>query len=214
MSSPIGRPGVTYAEVAAAADRITARSERATVRAVRAELGGTGSLETIQREFSAWKERNRPAKAESVTLPVDLQRVLLGHIERAAADARADLQTELADTQAEREALTDELERQSRGRAEAEQRAEELLAEVARLRGALDQAEGREEARERALQEAREAAESARKAEALATLRLESLPTLQSENAALKAKLDEVNEARRVAEIEAAELRGPGGKKT
>src|SRR6266700_7268741 len=101
MSSPVGRPGITFAEVAAVADRIQERGERPTVKAVRGELG-SGSLATLQRHFTAWREGHRPSAVASITLPVELQRAMLGQIERAAAEARADLQTELAETQSER----------------------------------------------------------------------------------------------------------------
>jgi hypothetical protein len=74
-----------------------ARGEKPTATIIRAELG-SGSLGTIRRHFTG--------AVESVTLPVELQRAMLGHIERAAAEVRADLQAELAETQAEREALT------------------------------------------------------------------------------------------------------------
>jgi hypothetical protein len=82
-----------------------ARGEKPTATIIRAELG-SGSLGTIRRHFTAWREKNRTGAVESVTLPVELQRAMLGHIERAAAEVRADLQAELAETQAEREALT------------------------------------------------------------------------------------------------------------
>ena len=48
-------------------------------------------------------------------------------------------------------------------------------------------------------------------AEALATLRLESLPMLRDELTELRGKLDAERDARRVAEIAAAELRGQHG---
>jgi colicin import membrane protein len=213
MSTPLGRPGVTFAEVAAVADRIKARGERPTVQRVRGELG-SGSLATLQRHFTAWREKNRTGAVESVTLPVELQRAMLGHIERAAAEARADLQAELAETQSEREALTEELERQGASLAAMEERASTQAGEIERQAGTIGTLE-------RALAEAQEAAsrerttaETARKEAALAALRLESLPTLQADLAELRGKLDAERDARRLAEIAAAELRGQhSGKK-
>lgn len=212
MSIPLGRPGVTFAEVAAVADRIKARGERPTVQRVRGELG-SGSLATLQRHFTAWREKNRTGAVESVTLPVELQRAMLGHIERAAAEARADLQDELAETQSEREALTEELERQGGTLAAVEERAASQAGEIERQAGTIATLErGLAEAQETASRE-RTVAETARKEAALAELRLESLPALRDELTELRKKLDEERDARRLADIAAAELRGQHGKK-
>ena len=212
MSSPLGRPGVTFAEVAAVADRIKARGERPTVQRVRGELG-SGSLATLQRHFTAWREKNRTGAVESVTLPVELQRAMLGHIERAAAEARADLQADLAETQSEREALTEELERHAATLTAVEERAAGQAGEIERQAGTIATLErALAEAQEAASRE-RTAAETARKEAALAALRLESLPTLQADLTELRGKLDAERDARRLAEIAAAELRGQHGKK-
>jgi colicin import membrane protein len=211
MSNQAGRPGVSFAEVAAVADRITGRGERPTVRSVRTELGG-GSLATIQRHFSAWKDGHRPTLPVNMALPPELQRAMLTQIERAAAEARAGLETELAETLAERDGLTDELERQSETLAAAEQRTQAQAAEIERHAGTIAMLErALSEAREQAARE-RDAAEAARRAAALAELRLEDLPGLRTEVEALRTKLEAERDARRKAEIEAAELRG--GRKT
>jgi phage-related tail protein len=142
-------------------------------------------------------------------LPVEVQRVLLAEIERHVATARAGLEADLADVQADREALAEELERQAAALQAAERRVAEQAAELERHAGALEHLErGLSEAREQVVRE-REAAENARKAAALAELRTESLPRLHAEIETLQNKLDEEREARRKAEIEAAELRGP-----
>jgi len=213
MNRVLGRPGVAYAEVAAVADRMLARGEKPTATIIRAELG-SGSLGTIQRHFTTWRENNRTGAVTAVTLPVDLQRAMLGQIERAAAEARADLQAELAETQSEREALTEGLERQGAALAAIEERSGEQAGEIERQAGTIATLErALAEAKEAASRE-RVAAEDARKAAALAELRLESLPLLQNELAGLGKKLDDEREARRKAEIQAAELRGQhGGKK-
>ena len=212
MSNPIGRPGITYAEVAAVADAAAARGERPTAQSVRGELG-SGSLGTIQKHLTTWKAKHQPPKIEAVGLPPELQRALLAHIERATADARAELGAELAATQNERDTLADELERQAALLTAAEERGREQAGEIERHAGVIATLErALAEAREQIARE-REAAEEARKGEALANLRTESLPQLTAELAAVRGKLDEEREARRVAEIEAAELRGRHEKK-
>jgi colicin import membrane protein len=208
-----GRPGWGYEDIAAAAERITARGERPKLNSVRVELGGTGSMNTIQRHLADWKKSRRPIETTSLTLPPEVQRVILGEMERGAASIRATLEVELADVQADRDTLGEENQRLATALDATEQRADEQAAEIERQAGALAQLERAfTEAKEAASRE-REAAEAARKAEALAGLRLESLPTLHDEIDALRVKLDAEREARRVAEIEAAELRGQHSKK-
>lgn len=205
--------GVTADQVTSAAERLTARGERVTVRGVRAELGGTGSLATIATHLAGWRDAQRPMKATSLTLPVELQRVILAEIERHVAATRAELETELGDARADRDAVTEEAERLARDLAGAEHRLGEQATESERQSGVVSQLERQlAEVRDQLARE-REAAEGARKAAALAELRLESLPQLHAELEALRGKLDAEREARRTAEIEAAELRGQRGTK-
>ena len=205
--------GVSPDQVSAAAERLTARGERVTVRGVRAELGETGSLATIARHLAGWRDSQRPLQATSLSLPAELQRLILAEIERNVAAARAELDAELADARADRDAITEEAERLAQELAGAQQRIAEQGAELERQSGVVSQLERQlTEAREQLARE-REAAEGARKAAALAELRLESLPQLHAEVETLRGKLDAEREARRVAEIEAAELRGQQGTK-
>jgi hypothetical protein len=213
MSNPVGRPGIGFAEVAAVADRIAARGERPTARAVLLELG-RGSLATIQRHFTAWKEGHRPSTAESLALPPELQRAMLAHIERATAEARATLQAELTDAHAERDGLLEELERQGAALVAAEERTREQAAQIDRQGGIIATLErALAEAKEQTARE-HEAAESARREAAQATVRIEDLPHLRAELDELRSKLDTEREARREAEIEAAELRGHLGQRS
>jgi colicin import membrane protein len=201
MSFPLGRPGLTAADVAGAADRLVLRGERATAQAIRNELG-SGSLGTIQRHLTTWRESQRSTSSNaSQALPDPLNRALLAHIEVSVQEARAQLSRELTETQSERDALATELERQAESLVGALQQNESLATDLARQTGARAELE-------RTLQEARieiatsrEAAELARQTAALAEQRLGILESLQHE-------LLQEREVRRQAEIEAAELRG------
>lgn len=198
--------GITDAEIAGAAERIVARGERPSLRAVRAELG-TGSLSTVARGMLAWRGRAASAPT-TLSLPPEIQRLILAEMDRHVAAARAELGAELAAAQDDREAVVDELERTTAALAAAERRRAEEAAELERRGGAIAQLEtALHEARDLAARE-REAAEAARRVAALAALRLESLPELHAQLDALRSKLDDEREGRRAAEIEAAELRG------
>jgi chromosome segregation ATPase len=85
----MARPGITYEEVAAAADALVADGERPTINAVRDALG-TGSPNTIHRHLQAWKATQAPARREAARLPDELAVALAEEIERQAARARAD----------------------------------------------------------------------------------------------------------------------------
>jgi colicin import membrane protein len=208
---------ITPEEINAAAERLLSRGEKPTLRAVRGEIGG-GSLATIQPVLAEWKARRPRIEPTGPAVSPELQRAILGDIERAVAAAKADLTAELAETQDARDALGEELRQQIVTATAAERRAAEALAESERQAGTIATLErALVESREQIVRE-REAAEGARKEAAQAAVRLESLPTLQAEIETLRRRLDEEREARRVAEIAAAELRGPaaggGGKKS
>src|SRR5204862_3803092 len=114
----------------------TARKERPTARAVRAELGG-GSMETIAPVLAAWKANRPKIEATSIGISAEVQRAILVDVERAVATARADLAAELADTQETLAAVSDELRQQTAAGTAAETRAAEATAEVERQAGMI-----------------------------------------------------------------------------
>lgn len=97
--------GVTREQVAAAVAALTARGERATIRAVRAELG-TGSLSTIQQHMA----EIRPA-AGAAELSNDVLRALAQEVQRVAAEAVAELRASLTTAELDRAALAVEVDR-------------------------------------------------------------------------------------------------------
>jgi colicin import membrane protein len=198
---------LTDTEIRASADRLTARGEKVTLRAVRAELGG-GSYATIHPALAAWKEKRPRIETTSHAVPPELQRAIASEIERCVAAARAELAADLSEAHDTRDALAEELQQQITAALAAEKRTEEADAEVERHAGTITLLERNlTELREQFARE-REAAENARKAAAIAELRLESLPQMIDEIKHLRAELAEERHARRIAEVEAAELRG------
>lgn len=100
----MARPGITYEEVAAAADALVADGERPTINAVRDALG-TGSPNTIHRHLQAWKSTQAPARREAARLPDELAAALAEEIERQAARARADAEQAALEAQQTADAL-------------------------------------------------------------------------------------------------------------
>jgi colicin import membrane protein len=182
--------------IEAAAERLVAKGEKPSVRAVRAELGG-GSPNTINAVLGAWKAKRPAAQDEGLSLSVELQRVILGEIAQAVAAARADLGEELAEVKETLIETGEEYRQQTAARETAE-----LL--VSRQAGDIERQTGVIAALQRELVEARQlgereraAAETARREAVEATVRLEGLPTLRSELEKLRERGQE-----RAAEVE------------
>lgn len=108
----MARAGISYADVADAADRLAADGKNPTVDGVR-ELLGTGSKSTIAPQLKRWKSEHRKDAAHAeLGLPVELVQALKGvydQVQEEAArqrDAAIEANTaELADVQAARDRL-------------------------------------------------------------------------------------------------------------
>jgi chromosome segregation ATPase len=204
------RAGVTYEQVAAAADALVAKGERASQRNVRKHLG-TGSPNTIQAHLNAWsKGRVETAQKPKLTLDDDMERAILLGIERRVAAARAELEADLAEAIESRDDITAEAQTQSTLIEEQARQLEQHKAEAQQSQGLVAELRSEIEARkaevrkaqadakdliEAAKEEAqaaiaraeaeteqhRAAAEAARTALAKAELRLEAMPRLEAE---------------------------------
>lgn len=97
--------GITYEQVAAAADRIVASGDDPTLRSVREALG-TGSLATIHRYMRAWSQaRPQLSTPPPIQLPDTIVKAIGQEIARAGAEARAEAEALLAQTQDDAAAL-------------------------------------------------------------------------------------------------------------
>jgi colicin import membrane protein len=227
------RAGVSFEQVAAAADALVAKGERASQRNIRKHLG-TGSPNTIQAHLNAWSRgRVETAQKPKLTLDDDMERAILLGIERRVAAARAELEADLSeaiesrdDITAEAQTLSTQLEEQAREleqkRAEAQQSQgliQELRSEIearkAEVRKAQADAKDLIEAAKEEAQKAvaraeaeteqhRAAAEAARTALAKAELRLEAMPRLEAEISRLQAENKTLSDERHEARESAA----------
>ena len=83
----MAREGVTFEQVAAAADALVGAGQQPTIRAVREKLGDTGSPNTIHKLLAKWRDARPVAIASAPELPQALVTALATEIARAASQA-------------------------------------------------------------------------------------------------------------------------------
>lgn len=105
----VGRPGISYEQVAQAADRLLAAGRTATIDAVREALGNTGGKGTIHKHLKTWAEQHPPTADAVPELPAGLLRDLGRELERVAAEARAKIEEQLIASLATADNLADSL---------------------------------------------------------------------------------------------------------
>ena len=206
----MARAGITFEQVAAAADSLLGEGLPPTIRGVRERLGLSGSPNTIHRHLTAWREARPVAPAAVPELPPALTASISDELRRAAAAARGELEARLVQAQAEAAELA------AAGEAlEAERDA--LLDQVASLTRERDtqagvtaqQAADLDEAQHR-LEREQQAAEGARIELATARLRIDAQAERVKDQAAEIARLSdalaEARDGRIVAEQQAAVL--------
>lgn len=182
---------ITYEQVATAADAMCAANLRPSSRALRERLGNTGSMGTINRLLQEWKATQERHPVQPVTLPAVLQRAILDFMAHELSAAKSQLESAMEE-QRQMADLAIENERQ------AGDIDERINAEVA-LRADLAKAQGRiahtgeelAQARREMVGE-REEASKLRVDLAKALLRLEAMPRLEAEIAALREELRRV----------------------
>lgn len=203
-----GRAGVTYEQVAAAADSLVGAGRHPSGAAVREALGNTGSPNTIHKHMTKWHAARPQAVAAAAELPAELIAALAGELTKAASSARGAIEGDLAHAQAEAAELA------SLGEA-LEQERDALLDQVAALTTERDQAQATSAERYSEIERqatviAREqmAAENARVELAKAQLKIESLEDrgheLQSEVLRLRDVLKEAEKGKQAAEQQSA----------
>lgn len=216
----MARDGITFEQVAAAADALVGDGQQPTIRAVRERLG-SGSPNTVHRHLVAWRDARPQATASAPDLPASLTAAIAAEIQQAAARARAEVEDQLVRVQteagelasagealeAERDglaeqvgALTSERDKQAATAAERAATIERMGAEHAGEVARLAQAVEREQ----------QAAESARVELATLRLRIEGHAERQADQAKdierLRTELDHQRAGRVGAEQSAAVL--------
>ncbi len=214
MEKTKGRVGVTFEQVAAAADGLLAKGINPASRTVR-EVVGTGSLGTVQRHLAVWDAGRRKAEVAPVTLPKEVHESVVNAIALAVTEARAGLESGLASAKDDLVALGDECEQQAGRIDELEATLDSVHAENQKLSGRIVQLESDAEVVKTDAASAVQAAEEKTKQEtagreaaqiALATaeLQLKSLPKLDSEIRELRNGLDTERSGRTNAERDMA----------
>jgi chromosome segregation ATPase len=197
------RTGVTFEQVAQAADALVGDSQLPTLRAIRERLG-SGSPNTVHKHLTAWRAA-RPPTAASLSLSASLTAALVAEIERAVAQARAETEQQLAQAQAEVAELA------SAGEA-LEVEGAALVAQVVDLTSERDRRLGQtaEQATEiERLRAALEASQQARQqAEQAAAVAAARLADSETEINRLRAELEAARADAKAAGEAAAEWRG------
>lgn len=181
----------TYEMVAAAAEQYVAVGERPTLEIVRREVGGSNS--DVGPLFKQWKEARPVSGVRSRTPPDDVLAVMYGWLDREEAKYGADLRREIADQASEIDAVGKEA---RAAMVDVEEKAEEIEKLRHSEQELIIKLEAMSVAAEKANKEAieqREAAEFARKESAKHEIRLEGLPKLEAELAAVRAELKAIN---------------------
>lgn len=93
--------GITYEQVAAAADSLVGEGTVPTIRAVRDRLGGTGSPITIHRHLTVWREAHPVPPAAAREPSVALNETFNAEVERHIAQERGLLNGLLAQAKVE-----------------------------------------------------------------------------------------------------------------
>jgi len=88
----MGRPGITYLDVAQAATKLFEQGNRPSIEAVRHELG-TGSNSTINRHLRTWREKQGNQQELESGLPESLLIAVKGLYEATKAEATAKIST-------------------------------------------------------------------------------------------------------------------------
>jgi chromosome segregation ATPase len=205
----MARTGITYEQVAAAADAIIGEGSQPTIDAVRKRIG-TGSPNTVHKHLTAWRAARPQATVAAPELPASLTASIAAEIEKAAASARAEVETKLVQSQQEAAELADAGESLETERDELLEQVAELTTERDTLAGKADQQAADIKAQVERIEREQQAAEAARVDLAKAQLKIEASAERLGEQAAeierLRVALDSESKARIASEQKAAVL--------
>ncbi len=205
----MAREGITFEQVAAAADALVGEGQQPTIRAIRERLG-TGSPNTVHKHLTAWREARPVAAAAAPELPQALTAAIAAEIERAAAQARAEIEGRLVQAQGEAVELAAAGEVIEAERDALAEQVAELTRERDTLAGKAEQQAADRAAQAQPIDGQQQAAESARVRLATARLKTEAQAERQTEQAAeierLRAALADAQQGRTAAEQQAAVL--------
>jgi chromosome segregation ATPase len=217
----MARDGITFEQVAAAADALVGQGKQPTIKAIREELG-TGSPNTVHRHLTTWREARPQAVATASALPASLTAAIAAEIERAAAQARAEIEARLVHAQAEAADLSGAGEALEAERDALVEQVAGLTTERDTLAGKAAQQAADIAAQVQQIEREQAAAEAARLEAATARVKIEAQAEQRAEQAAelvqLRAALDASQQVRQQAEqaaaVAAAKLEGMADRAT
>lgn len=205
----MARKGITYEQVAAVADSLVGEGQQPTIQAIRERLG-TGSPNTVHKHLTTWRESRPVATAMVVELPQALSAAISAEIERAAAQARAEIEGRLVQSQSEATELAAAGEALEVERDALIEQVAELTRDRDMLAGKAAEQAGEIEKQREQIKREQEAAESARVELATARIKIEQadsrLSELSNEVARLRSLLEKSDQARQEATQAAAVL--------
>lgn len=196
-TSKIGRRGIEYEQVAAAADALVAEGLRPTLDAVHGRVG-SGSRTTVQQHMSKWKGRQPKRDPLAVELPPAIHREFAREMDRRVAEATIAVRQELADTVRARDAIVEESAQRAEMLEKLEQRCTEQSEVIAAQVARIDELRASEQ-RERA------STEACRQNLGEAVLQLNTIPLLTEQIERMRAELDA-----RAAELRSESTRAAG----
>ena len=205
----MARDGITFEQVAAAADALVGEGLQPAIRAVRERLG-TGSPNTVHKHLVRWREVRPVASSAAPELPQALAAAISTEIERAVSQARATVEARLVQAQAEAADLAAAGELLEAERDTLTEQVTLLTSERDTLAGKAAQQAADLADQARRIEREQQAAEAARVDLATARLKLEAQAERQAEQKAeierLRAALDDARQAGTEAKQEAAVL--------
>lgn len=205
----MARPGITFDQVATVADALIGEGKQPSIVAVRERLG-TGSSSTIHQFLTTWRAARPQAVIAAPELPASLTTAIASEIERAAANARSEIESKLVQSQAEAVELANASELIEAERDELFEQVAELTTERDTLAGKAEQQAQDIKVQSERIEREQQAAEAARVELAKAQLKIEAgtdrLVEKVQEIERLRTTLAIENEGRIEAEQQAAVL--------
>lgn len=191
ISPQRGRSGITYEQVAEAADSLVARNLRPTQIAVR-EILRTGSMGTIGTHLRTWEKSATSKVLPAVALPAAIQGVIASEIVRAIGEACASLELQLSEQKEYGEFLAKENKEHEETICEVDSVLEEMKKTLHQTAGVIDRFEQELTSVKTELEQERMKREVGCLALAKAEQRLESADAVALENAQLRKELSAI----------------------
>lgn len=186
-----GRSGISYEQVAEAADALVARNLRPTQIAVR-EVLRTGSMGTIGNHLKTWGKSAPSAALPAVALPAAIQGLISNEITRAIGEACASLELQLSDLKEYGDLLLKENKDHERTICQTESDLEEMKETLNQKSGVIDRFEQELTSVKAELEQERVHRQAGSLALAKTEQRLESTGAVTLENAQLRIELSAV----------------------